>query len=61
MKFITFQKSDGSIRAGWLKNKEYAVDMHEATNGVLPKTMLAFLENHEFLWNTYQPAKTEGH
>lgn len=53
MKFITFQKPNGSIRAGWLKNEEYAVDMHEATNGVLPKTMLEFLENHEFLWNTY--------
>ncbi|MCM3706767.1 MULTISPECIES: fumarylacetoacetate hydrolase family protein [Cytobacillus] len=48
MKFITFQKPNGSIRAGWLKNEEYAVDMHEATNGVLPKTMLEFLENHEF-------------
>ncbi|MED3551959.1 fumarylacetoacetate hydrolase family protein [Cytobacillus praedii] len=48
MKFVTFQKKDGSIRAGWIENDHFVVDMHEASNGVLPKDMLSFLENHSF-------------
>lgn len=48
MKFVTFQKKDGSTRAGWLKNDYEIVDMYEASNGVLPKDMLSFLENHDF-------------
>lgn len=48
MKFVTFQKKDGSTRAGWLKSDHEVVDMHEASNGVLPKDMLSFLENHPF-------------
>jgi 2-keto-4-pentenoate hydratase/2-oxohepta-3-ene-1,7-dioic acid hydratase in catechol pathway len=47
MKFITFMKKDGSIRAGWLNSKNQAVDMHEASNGTLPDSMLAFIENHD--------------
>ncbi|WP_102262315.1 fumarylacetoacetate hydrolase family protein [Mesobacillus jeotgali] len=47
MKFITFMKKDGSIRAGWLNPKNQAVDMHEASNGKLPDNMLAFIENHD--------------
>ncbi|MGD6843352.1 fumarylacetoacetate hydrolase family protein [Bacillus infantis] len=47
MKFITFQKQDGSVRSGWLEGNA-AIDMHEASKGVLPKTLLAFLENHPF-------------
>ncbi|MDW2878447.1 MULTISPECIES: fumarylacetoacetate hydrolase family protein [Bacillaceae] len=47
MKFITFQKQDGSVRSGWLEGTA-AVDMHEASKGILPKTLLAFLENHPF-------------
>ncbi|MGD6854449.1 fumarylacetoacetate hydrolase family protein [Bacillus infantis] len=47
MKFITFQKQDGSVRSGWLEGNA-AIDMHEASKGILPKTLLAFLENHPF-------------
>ena len=48
MKFVTFQKKDGALRAGWIKNDRYVVDMYEASNGILPKDMLSFLENHKF-------------
>ncbi|KAB2329784.1 fumarylacetoacetate hydrolase family protein [Cytobacillus depressus] len=51
MKFVTFQKEDGSIRAGWMKNDQFVIDMHEASNGVLPKDMLSFVENHTFFLN----------
>lgn len=47
MKFITFMKQDGTERAGWLSSEKIAIDMHEASNGILPETMLEFLENHE--------------
>ena len=50
MKFVTFRKNDGSIRAGWIKD-EYVIDMNEASNGVLPKDMLSFIENHSFYLN----------
>lgn len=46
MKFITFRKRDGTERAGWLTSEKMAIDMHEASNGILPATMLEFLENH---------------
>ncbi|MEH7125908.1 fumarylacetoacetate hydrolase family protein [Bacillus sp. JJ1773] len=48
MKFVTFQKEDGSIRAGWMIDHSHVMDMHEASNGVLPKDMLSFLENHPY-------------
>ena len=47
MKFITFMKKDGSMRAGWINSKNMAVDMYEASNGTLPDNMLAFIENHD--------------
>jgi 2-keto-4-pentenoate hydratase/2-oxohepta-3-ene-1,7-dioic acid hydratase in catechol pathway len=47
MKFITFTKKDGTVRAGWINSRMEAVDMHEASNGTLPDNMLAFIENHE--------------
>jgi 2-keto-4-pentenoate hydratase/2-oxohepta-3-ene-1,7-dioic acid hydratase in catechol pathway len=47
MKFITFQKQDGSVRSGWLEGG-MAIDMHEASKGILPKTIMAFIENHHF-------------
>jgi 2-keto-4-pentenoate hydratase/2-oxohepta-3-ene-1,7-dioic acid hydratase in catechol pathway len=46
MKFITFMKKDGTVRAGWIDSSNMAVDMHEASNGTLPDNMLAFIENH---------------
>ncbi|MBY0120541.1 fumarylacetoacetate hydrolase family protein [Bacillus sp. S/N-304-OC-R1] len=48
MKFVTFQKEDGSIRAGWMIDQYHVVDMHEATDGVLPKDLLSFLNDHSF-------------
>ena len=47
MKFVTFKKQDGTIRAGWLWDEEYAVDMDEASGGLLPSNLLDFLEDSE--------------
>ncbi|MDN3018752.1 fumarylacetoacetate hydrolase family protein [Paenibacillus sp. BSR1-1] len=47
MKFVTFEKPDRSIRAGWLLNEAYAVDMSEATDGRLPCNLIGFLDNSE--------------
>ncbi|MFO1444949.1 fumarylacetoacetate hydrolase family protein [Bacillus sp. Bva_UNVM-123] len=52
MKFVTFRKRNGDIRAGWLEKKQYVVDMYEASNGQLPKDMLSFLEDH-FVFTHY--------
>ena len=46
MKFITFKKKDGSVKAGWINSQNQAVDMHAASDGRLPDNMLAFIENH---------------
>ncbi|WP_066061690.1 fumarylacetoacetate hydrolase family protein [Neobacillus soli] len=45
MKFVTFEKKDGTISAGWLLNNDYAVDMYEASGGKLPNNLLDFLLN----------------
>ncbi|PFP26831.1 fumarylacetoacetase [Bacillus sp. AFS073361] len=45
MKFVTFEKKDGTNRAGWLLDQEHVVDMHEASGGMLPSNLLDFLEN----------------
>jgi 2-keto-4-pentenoate hydratase/2-oxohepta-3-ene-1,7-dioic acid hydratase in catechol pathway len=45
VKFVTFEKKDGTIRGGWLLDQHHAVDMYEASGGMLPKNLLAFLEN----------------
>ncbi|MEH7307512.1 fumarylacetoacetate hydrolase family protein [Neobacillus drentensis] len=47
MKFITFEKQDGTIRSGWLLDHDHAVDMHEASSGLLPDNLLNFLENSD--------------
>jgi 2-keto-4-pentenoate hydratase/2-oxohepta-3-ene-1,7-dioic acid hydratase in catechol pathway len=47
VKFVTFEKKDGTIRAGWLLDQDHAVDMYEASEGVLPSNLLSFLENSE--------------
>ena len=47
VKFVTFEKKDGTIRAGWLLDQQHAVDMYEASGGMLPKNLLAFLENSD--------------
>jgi 2-keto-4-pentenoate hydratase/2-oxohepta-3-ene-1,7-dioic acid hydratase in catechol pathway len=47
MKFITFEKEDGTIRAGWLLDEDHVVDMYEVSGGKLPNNLLAFLDNSE--------------
>jgi 2-keto-4-pentenoate hydratase/2-oxohepta-3-ene-1,7-dioic acid hydratase in catechol pathway len=47
MKFITFQKPTGDCVSGWIHNDQFAIDMNEASGGVLPCMMLEFIENHE--------------
>ncbi|WP_226641327.1 fumarylacetoacetate hydrolase family protein [Mesobacillus subterraneus] len=47
MKFITFTKKDGTVSAGWINSRNEVVDMNEASNGMLPDNILAFIENHE--------------
>lgn len=47
MKFVTFEKSDGTIRSGLLLESDLVVDMHEAANGNLPVKMIDFLEQSE--------------
>lgn len=47
MKFITFEKEDGTISAGWLLDHENVVDMYEASGGELPNNLVDFLDNCE--------------
>ncbi len=52
MRFVTFEKKDGKKRAGILLDKDYVVDMHEASGGFLPSNLLDFLDSSErFLEN----------
>jgi 2-keto-4-pentenoate hydratase/2-oxohepta-3-ene-1,7-dioic acid hydratase in catechol pathway len=47
MRFVTFEKSDGTVRSGVLLDSDLVIDMHEATNGKLPGCMIDFLEQSE--------------
>lgn len=47
MKFVTFEKNDGQVRAGVLLDADHVVDMYEATSGQLPEKMLDYLELNE--------------
>lgn len=47
MRFVTFEKSDGTVRSGVLLDSDLVIDMHEATNGKLPGSMMDFLEQSE--------------
>ncbi|MBO0962682.1 fumarylacetoacetate hydrolase family protein [Neobacillus sp. MM2021_6] len=47
MKFVTFAKKDGSIRAGWLADEDHVVDMKEASGGTLPDNLVNFLDHSE--------------
>jgi 2-keto-4-pentenoate hydratase/2-oxohepta-3-ene-1,7-dioic acid hydratase in catechol pathway len=51
MKLVTFEKPDGTSRAGCLLNEKLVVDFEEATNGALPSTMLEIIED----FKTYEP------
>ncbi|MFZ3588803.1 fumarylacetoacetate hydrolase family protein [Bacillus sp. DJP31] len=44
MKLITFQKPTGQVVGGWLYNEQFAIDMHEASGGVLPNHLLEYIE-----------------
>lgn len=46
MKFVTFQKKCGEIRAGWIAENK-VIDMHERSKGKLPTNMKEFLESQE--------------
>ncbi|MGJ7909638.1 fumarylacetoacetate hydrolase family protein [Neobacillus sp. LXY-1] len=47
MKFITFEKKDGTIRTGILLNSDHIIDLYEASNGELPESFLDFLDSSE--------------
>lgn len=47
MKFVTFEKKDGTISAGVLLDQDYAVDLKEASGGELPDNLLEFLDHSE--------------
>jgi 2-keto-4-pentenoate hydratase/2-oxohepta-3-ene-1,7-dioic acid hydratase in catechol pathway len=47
MRFVTFEKSDGTLRSGIILDSDLVVDMSEATNGKLPEKMIDFLEQCE--------------
>lgn len=47
VKFITFEKGDGRISAGWLIDDEHVVDMCEASGNRFPNNLLDFLNNSE--------------
>jgi 2-keto-4-pentenoate hydratase/2-oxohepta-3-ene-1,7-dioic acid hydratase in catechol pathway len=55
MKFITFERQDGSERAGFLLDPNHAVDLNEASNGSIPANFLDFLSNCE---ENFQKART---
>ncbi|HLO12172.1 MAG TPA: fumarylacetoacetate hydrolase family protein [Pseudoneobacillus sp.] len=47
MKFVTFEKRDGSNRLGLLIDSNYIVDLNEASNGKLPTNLLEFIDSNE--------------
>ena len=48
MKFITFKTRENNVLAGYLTDNETkVVDMHDASDGVVPNNMRAFLEDSE--------------
>jgi len=47
MKFVSFEKADGSVRAGLVLNHDYIIDLNESTNGELPDNILGFLDGGE--------------
>lgn len=50
MKFVTFEKNDGSNRLGLLLINDYVVDVNEASKGKLPSTMLELINfNDKYL------------
>jgi 2-keto-4-pentenoate hydratase/2-oxohepta-3-ene-1,7-dioic acid hydratase in catechol pathway len=54
MRFVTFKKSDGTVRSGVLLDSDLVIDLHEATSGKLPRSMFEFLEQCESNLNIAQ-------
>lgn len=47
MRFITFEKSNRTVRSGILLESDLVIDIDEATNGKLPGNMIDFLEKSD--------------
>lgn len=47
MRFITFEKKDGAVSAGFLLDEERVLDMYEVSEGKLPNNLLDFLDKSE--------------
>ena len=47
MRFCTFRDLKGGIRAGWLQDDVWVVDMHVVSEGQLPQTMMEFLSDSD--------------
>ncbi|KMJ59592.1 fumarylacetoacetase [Bacillus sp. LL01] len=46
MKYITFRKETGDIRAGWM-DQNHVVDMNEASDGLLPSDLLTLINQFD--------------
>jgi 2-keto-4-pentenoate hydratase/2-oxohepta-3-ene-1,7-dioic acid hydratase in catechol pathway len=46
MKFVTFEKSNGDISCGLLKDDQFVVDLHEISDGKVPNNLLQLIENY---------------
>ncbi|MBM7554300.1 fumarylacetoacetate (FAA) hydrolase [Thalassobacillus pellis] len=60
MKFITFKKTDGSTKAGWMENG-LAVDMEELSDGKLPGDLLTFLKSHQDYYSQIETLRKDIH
>lgn len=47
MRFVTFEKRDGTVRSGVMLESDLVVDMSEATDGSLPEKLIDFLVKSE--------------
>ncbi|MDG5473055.1 fumarylacetoacetate hydrolase family protein [Jeotgalibacillus sp. ET6] len=47
MKWISFRLPNGMVKAGWIHQDQYAIDMNELSKGALPSTILEFLQDQE--------------
>jgi 2-keto-4-pentenoate hydratase/2-oxohepta-3-ene-1,7-dioic acid hydratase in catechol pathway len=47
MKLVTFEKNDGTKRAGCLLGTDCVIDLEEASSGMLPNNMLEIIESND--------------
>lgn len=45
LRFITFEKKDSRLCAGWLLDEDHVIDMFEVSVGKLPNNLLTFLKS----------------